>query len=48
MDVNVIHRYLAGESYWAKGIPRDLLGRAISHSLCFGAFDAARKSVSRA
>lgn len=39
MDVGVIHRYLAEESYWAKGIPRELVERAIAHSLCFGAFD---------
>ena len=39
MDVEVIHRYLSEESYWAKGIPRELVERAIAHSLCFGAFD---------
>jgi GNAT superfamily N-acetyltransferase len=39
MDVEVIHRYLAEESYWANGIPRELVERAIAHSLCFGAFD---------
>ena len=39
MDVDLIHRYLAGESYWAKGIPRELVQRSIAHSLCFGAFD---------
>lgn len=39
MDVALIHRYLSEESYWAKGIPRELVERAIEHSLCFGAFD---------
>lgn len=39
MDVDTIHRYLSGESYWAKGIPRDLVERAIENSLCFGAFE---------
>lgn len=39
MDVDVIHRYLSEESYWAKGIPRELVERSIAHSLCFGAFD---------
>jgi GNAT superfamily N-acetyltransferase len=38
MDVELIHRYLSQESYWAPGIPRDLVERAIEHSLCFGAF----------
>ena len=39
LDVAMIHRYLSGESYWAAGIPLDILERAIEHSLCFGAFD---------
>jgi len=39
MDVAAIHRYLSEESYWAKGIPRDVVERAIAHSLCVGAFD---------
>jgi hypothetical protein len=29
LDVNVIHKYLSEESYWAKGIPRDVLEKAI-------------------
>jgi GNAT superfamily N-acetyltransferase len=39
MDVETIHRYLSEESYWAKGIPRETCERAITNSLCFGAFD---------
>ena len=39
MDVAAIHRYLSEESYWANGIPRDVVERAIAHSLCVGAFD---------
>jgi N-acetylglutamate synthase-like GNAT family acetyltransferase len=39
VDLDVIHRYLSEESYWAKGIPRALVERAIANSLCFGAFD---------
>ncbi len=39
MDVDVIHRYLSEESYWAKGIPREVVERSIANSLCFGAFD---------
>ena len=39
MDIDTIHRYLSEESYWAKGIPRDVCERAIASSLCFGAFD---------
>ena len=41
MDVDAIHAYLGGESYWARGIPRETVARAIRHSLCFGVFDGA-------
>lgn len=38
LDRNLIHRFLSEESYWARGIPRPLVERAIEHSLCFGGF----------
>jgi N-acetylglutamate synthase-like GNAT family acetyltransferase len=38
LDVAVIHRYLSQESYWAQGIPRELVQRALDNSLCFGAY----------
>jgi len=37
-DVATIHRYLAEDSYWAKGLSRAVVERAIAHSLCFGGF----------
>lgn len=36
IDVGVVYRYLSGESYWAKDIPRDVVERSIRNSLCFG------------
>lgn len=39
MDVDAIHAYLSGESYWARGIPREVVARAVQHSLCVGIFD---------
>ncbi len=27
------------ESYWAQGIPKEIVARAINHSLCFGVYD---------
>jgi GNAT superfamily N-acetyltransferase len=39
LEVGMIHRYLSEESYWAAGIPFDVVERSIEHSLCFGAFD---------
>ena len=41
MDVDAIHAYLGGESYWARGIPRETVARAIRNSICFGVFDGA-------
>lgn len=39
MDVDAIHAYLDGESYWARGIPRETVARSVRNSLCFGVFD---------
>ena len=39
LDVDFIHAYLSEESYWAKGRRRAVTERAISQSLCFGAYD---------
>ncbi|MGZ5652324.1 MAG: GNAT family N-acetyltransferase, partial [Usitatibacter sp.] len=38
MDLGVIHRFMAGESYWAAGIPEGVMARAMANSLCFGLF----------
>jgi GNAT superfamily N-acetyltransferase len=38
LDVEVIHRYLAEESYWARGMTLATLRRAVAHSLCFGLY----------
>ena len=34
MDINVIHSHIS-KSYWANGIPIDVLKKAIENSLCF-------------
>jgi GNAT superfamily N-acetyltransferase len=36
-QLDVIHGYLV-RSYWAEGIPREVVARAVAHSLCVGAF----------
>jgi N-acetylglutamate synthase-like GNAT family acetyltransferase len=38
IDVNAVHRYLSEESYWAKGIPLEIVKRSIQNSLCFGVY----------
>jgi GNAT superfamily N-acetyltransferase len=37
LDVGAIHGYLA-RSYWAANIPRDVVARAVRHSLCIGLY----------
>jgi N-acetylglutamate synthase-like GNAT family acetyltransferase len=44
LNLDVIHGYLI-RSYWAKGIPRETLARAVKNSLCFGAYDTAGQQV---
>ena len=38
LDIPFIHHALSTQTHWAKDIPQDTLMRAISHSLCFGAY----------
>jgi len=37
LDVAAIHRFLT-QSYWAAGIPRSVVERAVANSVCFGAY----------
>ena len=38
LDVFLIHRWLAEHSYWAAGIPRAVVERAIANSINFGLY----------
>ena len=38
LDLEMIHKFLNEESYWAKNIPFDLLKRSVENSLCFGVY----------
>lgn len=38
IDVDAVHRFLAHESYWARGVAREVVERSIANSLPFGAF----------
>src|SRR5262245_66873 len=42
LDRSLIHRFLE-TSYWARGIPRELVDRGIENSLCFGLYDGDRQ-----
>jgi GNAT superfamily N-acetyltransferase len=38
LDLVVIHGYLT-RSYWARGIPPEIVAHSIEHSLCFGLYE---------
>lgn len=38
VDLDVVHRYLSEESYWAAGIPRPIVEESIRNSLSVAAF----------
>ena len=42
LDAGAIHAFLS-TSYWAEGIPRELLERALRNSLCFGLYEGERQ-----
>jgi len=44
LDVHAIHAFLV-TSYWAEGIPREVLERALRHSLCFGLYDGGGRQI---
>jgi uncharacterized protein len=41
LDLDVIHDFLSMRSYWAEGVPREVVARSIAKSLCFGIYDGA-------
>lgn len=42
LDIDTIHEFLSERSYWARGIPRARLERALRGSLCAGAWSEQR------
>lgn len=41
-DVNLIHEFLTN-SYWAEGVPLEIVRRSIQNALCFGVFHGDRQ-----
>lgn len=37
IDIDTVHHYLC-QSYWAEGIPAEVVKRSIENSLCFGVY----------
>jgi GNAT superfamily N-acetyltransferase len=44
LDRAMIHQFLNERSYWAKGIPREVVDHSIEHSLCFGIYKTGRQA----
>jgi len=42
LDLNAVHSYLV-RSYWAEGVPREILRKAVAESLCFGLYRGAEQ-----
>ena len=38
MNLDWVHQILSTQTYWAKGIPKEIVQRSIQNSLCFGVF----------
>jgi GNAT superfamily N-acetyltransferase len=45
LDVNMIHGFLADESYWAKGRTLEQTKTAIENSICFGVYHGDRQAA---
>jgi GNAT superfamily N-acetyltransferase len=43
LDVSLIHAFLSEQSYWAPGIPRELVARSLENSLGFGLYQESRQ-----
>ena len=43
LDLAAIHGFLSQDSYWAKDIPRERVGRALANSICIGAYQDGRQ-----
>jgi N-acetylglutamate synthase-like GNAT family acetyltransferase len=45
LNLDAIHNFLTNQSYWVKGISREIVARSIDHALCFGIYDEAGEQV---
>jgi GNAT superfamily N-acetyltransferase len=43
IDLAAVHGFLTA-SYWAKGVPREIVRRSVEHSLCFGIYRGSQQA----
>jgi GNAT superfamily N-acetyltransferase len=44
LDLDAVHAFLV-HAYWCEGVPRELLARAVAHSLCFSLLEEGSRQV---
>ncbi len=44
LDLDVVHRFITG-SYWAEGVPREVVDRSIANSLTLGLYSRTSRSM---
>lgn len=44
LNMSVIYNFIAN-SYWAKGIPKSVMQKAIDNSMCFGVYSAQNEQI---
>jgi GNAT superfamily N-acetyltransferase len=45
LDVDLVHRWLSEDSYWASGRARETVARSLRHSYCLGVFSDEGRQV---
>lgn len=45
MDVQSVHYFISEESYWAQGVPYDIVEKSLRNSFCIGVFDEEGKQI---
>jgi GNAT superfamily N-acetyltransferase len=43
LDLPLIHEFLSNRSYWAAGIPLEVVRRSVENALCFGLYQGGRQ-----
>ncbi|MCC7430328.1 GNAT family N-acetyltransferase, partial [bacterium] len=43
LDLQVIHNFLSKDSYWAFGVPFEIVQKSIKNSLCFGIYEGKKQ-----
>ena len=45
IDVDVVWRFLSEESYWAHGVPKEIVTKSLAHSIPFGVYQIGPQNI---